>query len=160
MQDMQKELLLYSLDHDLTPEQEAKLNAALEQSEALRQEKADLMQMRTLLAGLRVRRDHDFPARVMVQLKKEKKRGFLSDLVSLSPKVAAACILFMLATLFSIYLHEGRLTPEIIIGTDHMTPEDAVGIQNSKLNRKKIDRVMDMPKRRSEKRESDNARLH
>lgn len=160
MRDTQKELLLLSLDGELTHEQQAQLNAALSADAALRAEQAQLLQMRTLVAGLRVRRDKEFPGRVLERLGKEKKRSFLSDLVSLSPRVAAACILFMLATLFSIYLREGQLTPDVIIGVEHLTPEDAIGIQNAKLNRKQIDKALEMPKPKKEKRESDNARLH
>lgn len=160
MQDVQKQILLRSLDQELTSEEQAQLEAALLESAALRQEKAELLQMRELVAGLRMRRDSDFPVRVMTRLRKERKGSFLADLVSLSPKVAAACILFMLATLFSIYLREGRLTPEVIIGVEHLTPEDAIGIQNARLNRKQVDKAMEMPKRDRNKRESDDARLH
>lgn len=160
MQDTQKELLMLSLDSDLTSEQQIQLKAALSSDATLREEQDQLLQMRTLVATLRVRRDNEFPVRVLERLGKEKKRGFFTDLVSLSPKVAAACILFMLATLFSIYLREGSLTPEVIIGVEHLTPEDALGIQNAKLNRKQVDKAMEMPKQADKKRESDNARLH
>ena len=51
------ELLLYALDNEPTSAQQADLEKALAESESLRQEKEQLLQIRSLVADLRVRRD-------------------------------------------------------------------------------------------------------
>lgn len=146
-----KDLLIYSLDNELTPAQQADLEKALAESEALRQEKEQLLQVRTLVAGLRVRRDLSFPERVMDRLHKKEKRGFFSDLVALSPRVAAASILFVLAMTIGIYLREGSLSSDVIIGVEELTPEDAFGIENEKLFRSSSDKALEGPQQEKPK---------
>lgn len=142
-----KDLLLYSLDNELTLTQQENLEKALAESTELQQEKEQLLQMRALVGGLRVRRDLDFPERVMNRLKQKEKRGFFSDLVALSPKVAAACIVFMLATTIGIYMREGNLSPDVIIGIEELTPEDAIGVQNERLFKTSTEKAMQGPER-------------
>ncbi|GEM_PF-1954352 len=159
MEQTSKELLFLSLDNELTTAEQTRLDAVLTESEALQQEKEQLLQMRSLVVNLRVRRDNDFSARVATRLKKQKKRGFWSDIVAISPKVAAACTALMIATLMGIYIREGSLSRDIIIGVDHLTPEDAaIGIENEKITKNRTDKAMEMPK--ENKRDSDNGRLH
>lgn len=142
-----KELLLYSLDNELTPAQQLHLGKALAESESLRQEREQLLQMRSLVAGLRVRRDLSFTERVMTRLQQKEKRGFFADIVSLSPKVAAACIVFMIATTIGIYVHEGSLSSDVIIGIEDLTPEDAIGVENERLLRTTGDKAMQGPEK-------------
>lgn len=145
------ELLLYALDNEPTSAQQADLEKALAESESLRQEKEQLLQMRSLVADLRVRRDIAFSERVMNRFQKKEKRGFLYDIVSLSPKVAAACILFMLATTAGIYMHEGSLSSDVIIGIEDLMPEDAIGVENERLMRTSSDKAMEGPEKEREK---------
>lgn len=159
MEQTSKKLLLFSFDNELTTEEQARLNIALTESEALEQEKGQFLQMRLLVADLRVRRDNDFSARVAARLKKEKKRGFWSDIVAISPKVAAACTALMVAALLGVYIREGNFSREFIIGVENLTPEDAaIGIENERITKNRTDKAMEMPKEK--KRDSDNGRLH
>lgn len=151
MEKTMKDLLLYSLDNELTPDQQVHLEKALAESAELRQEKQQLLQMRSLVAGLRVRRDLSFPERVMNRLHIKEKRGFFSDLVALSPKVAAACIVFMLATIVGIYVREGSLSSDVIIGVEELTPEDAFGVENDRLFRSSSDKALEGPEREKPK---------
>lgn len=146
-----KDLLLYALDNEITPAQQVHLEKTLAESEDLRQEKEQLLQMRTLVSELRVRRDLSFSERVMTRLHQKEKRGFFSDIVSLSPKVAAACIIFMLATTVGIYMREGSLSPDVIIGIENLTPEDAIGVENPRLLRSSTDKALEGPEREKEK---------
>lgn len=159
MQQTSKELLLFSFDHELNAEEQTRLDAALVESEVLQQEKEQLTQMRSLVSNLRVRRDNNFSARVAARIKKEKKRGFWSDIVAISPKVAAACTALMIAALLGVYIREGSFSKEFIIGVENLTPEDAaIGIENEKITKNRTDKAMEMPKEK--KRDSDNGRLH
>jgi hypothetical protein len=152
MEKTMKDLLIHSLDNELTPAQQVHLQKALAGSEALRQEQKQLLEMRSLLADLRVRRDLLFPERVMNRLEKRGKQGFLHDIVSLSPKVAAACIVFMLATTLGIYLREGSLSPEIVIGVEDLELDDAaIGVENPRLMRSSSDKALEGPERDKEK---------
>lgn len=128
-------LLLYALDNELTSAEQAHLDEALAASEQLQQEREELLRMRTQLANMRplVERDEQFADRVMEKVYHNKTRsGFWSDLISLSPKVAAACVLFVVSSLLAIYFWEGNLSSEAIIGVQHLTPEDAFTIQEEK----------------------------
>lgn len=151
MEKTMKDLLLYSLDNELTPAQQVHLEKALAESETLRQEKEQLIQMRALVADLRVRRDRSFPERIMNRLHQKEKRGFFSDIVSLSPKVAAACILFTIATTVGVYLHEGSLSTDVIIGIEDLTPEDAIGVENPRLLRSSSDKALEGPEKEKKK---------
>lgn len=146
-----KDLLIHSLDNELTPTQQAHLEKALVESETLRQEKEQLLQMRSLIAELRVRRDLSFPERVINRLHTKEKRGFFSDLVALSPRVAAASVIFIVAMTVGIYLREGSLSSDVIIGIEELTPEDAFGIENEKLFRSSSDRALEGPQKEKPK---------
>ncbi len=127
-------LLLYAMDNELTPTEQTRLDEALDASEKLRQEREELLRIRTCLADVHpiVERDEHFANRVMEKIYSAPRSGFWSDLISLSPKVAAACILFVVGTLLGIYFWEGNLSSEAIIGVQHLTPEDAFTMQEEK----------------------------
>ncbi len=142
------ELLLHSLDHELSPAEQAQLGEALASSKDLRQERDEYLQMRELLAELRTERNVAFTESVMSRLDAEKESGFWSDIISLSPKVAAACVAFVIISLMGIYFWEGNLSPETIIGTGELTPEDAFTIQEQRQSQKKDPSVapLELPK--------------
>lgn len=129
-----RDLVLYALDNELTVSEQTRLEEALAISEVLQEERAALLQMRELLASLKpaIERDGSFADQVMQNIHKKPNSGFWSDLISLSPKVAAACILFVVGSLVGVYFWEGNLSSEAIIGVQHLTPEDAFTIQEEK----------------------------
>lgn len=116
------ELLLLSFDQELSPEERAGLDAALADSEALRREKQQLEKLRDLLGGLRAEADRTFAGKVMSKLGASPVEA---TLLSLLPRAAAACLIILLLTLIGIYLSEGSLSTDAIIGVSNLAPEDA-----------------------------------
>jgi len=116
------ELLLRSFDQELSPEERAGLDAALADSEALRREKQQLEKLRNLLGGLRAEADRTFAGKVMSKLGASPVEA---TLLSLLPRAAAACLIILLLTLIGIYLSEGSLSTDAIIGVSNLAPEDA-----------------------------------
>ncbi len=146
-----QDLLLRSLDYSLTAAERAQLEEALAASKDLQQTRDEYLKMRELLKELRVGRDYTFADRVMHKLEIEKEAGFWSDIASLSPRVAAISIAFIIISLIGIYRWEGNLSPEAIIGTEQLMPEDAITIQEKRPINKKQDKdaaPFEMPKQR------------
>ena len=117
-----KELLIRSFDQELSAEERAALESALARSETWRQEKRQLEKLRSLLGGLQATPAPDFPDRVMDKL---STTSLEASLLSILPRAAAACLLAVLLTLIGIYLVEGSLSTEAIIGLSGLSPEDA-----------------------------------
>ena len=116
------ELLLRSFDEELSPEERAGLDAALADSEALRREKQQLEKLRNLLGGLQAEVDRTFAGKVMSKVSISPVEA---TLLSLLPRAAAACLIILLLTLIGIYLAEGSLSTDAIIGVSNLAPEDA-----------------------------------
>lgn len=116
------ELLLRSFDEELSPEERAGLDAALADSEALRLEKQQLEKLRNLLGGLQAEVDRTFAGKVMSKVSISPVEA---TLLSLLPRAAAACLIILLLTLIGIYLAEGSLSTDAIIGVSNLAPEDA-----------------------------------
>ena len=115
------DLLIYSLDNELTDTQQKMLDEALQNSEALRQEQARLLHMRKELAAFSAAPDATFSSNVLQVL--EQPQSF--NIVQLFPKVAAASVLLFIGSLLAIYFSEGNLSMEAIVGVQDLTPEDA-----------------------------------
>ena len=118
-------LLIRSLDDQLSDAEETQLEAALENSSDLRAEKQQLLELRVQMARLKVEADEAFTEEVMQALQKQKSNSFESVILNLFPKVAAACLVLLLASVLIIYFTEGNLSAEAIIGIQNLTPEDA-----------------------------------
>ncbi len=148
MEQFARNLLLHSLDNELAPADRQRLDEALHTSEALQQEQTELLQMREWVAALRPEKDASFAARVMSQLPTRKESGFWADIVSLSPRVAAACAIVILAFLLSIYSQESKIDSDIIIGVEDITTDDAFTIESERKNRRNQKNVLpfDAPK--------------
>ena len=120
-----KDLLIRSFDEELSPDDAVMLEDALKQSSALRAEKQRLEQMRRAIAELQAPEDGQFAQRVMAKLREGRKKTLNSRLVSIFPKVAAACLLVFMLSLLAIYFSSGTLSIDAIIGVEELTPEDA-----------------------------------
>lgn len=116
------ELLLRSFDQELTGDEKARLEDALAGSEALRREKAQLEALRQMLGGLQAAPAAGFADGVMGKLNASPVEA---TLLSMLPRAAAACLIVLLLTLIGIYLAEGSLSTEAIIGVNDLAPEDA-----------------------------------
>lgn len=116
------ELLLRSFDQELSGEEKAWLEAALAGSEELRREKGRLKTLRQMLGRLQAESKAGFVDGVMGRL---NASPVAATLLSLLPRTAAACLIILLLTLIGIYLAEGSLSPDAIIGVGSLSPEDA-----------------------------------
>jgi len=123
-----KELLLRSLDEQLEPEEAVALETALEQSAELREEKRQLMAMRTMLGGMK-----NIPAPGITDgvVQRIKRPALERSIARLLPQVAAACVLLVIAGLLAIYFTEGSLTAEAILGVSELAPEEAYSYLNN-----------------------------
>lgn len=122
------QLLIHSLDNELTPQEAQQLEQALSNSEALRQEKERLLEMRELIGTVKMEPDHTFVNKVMMRIEQAKDPVFSTVIINLFPKVAAACVLLFIVTLAGIYMTEGTLSTDAIIGIQDMTMEEALTI--------------------------------
>ena len=125
MNEKNLDLLIYSLDHPLNAAEQATLDAALAGSEALRAEQERLLRMREALSDLSVSEDPAFSADLLQKLESGKRQKIGAAIHRIYPKVAAAAVLLFLITAISIYLTEGNLSVEAIVGTQDLLPEDA-----------------------------------
>ena len=116
------ELLLRSFDQELSAGEKARLDAALAGSEELRLEKQRLEKVRYLLGSLQAGPPGGFVDGVMARLKASTAEA---TLLSLLPRAAAACLIILLLALAGIYLAEGSLSTDAIIGVANLAPEDA-----------------------------------
>ena len=120
-----KEFLLRSFDEDLSEKEKKELAQALENSAELQAEKAQWQRIRLLISDLRVESSPDFTNQLMGRLRKGEKENMSPMVISIFPKVAAACLLVFFISLLSIYLSTGSLSVDSIIGVQDLTPEDA-----------------------------------
>lgn len=121
------DLLIKSLDNELSPEEQRALNEALAESEALRREREQLLAMRAAMADLRLEPDAGFPERVLEQIRVNKHAG-IAIIADLFPRVAAACIVILFAFLLSVYLSDGSLTTDALLGTQELTVDEAYSL--------------------------------
>lgn len=120
------DLLVRSLDQNLQPAEALELQDALEKSINLQQEKTHLLEIRGQLQGWQPPTSSHFAARVMRQIGRQIEEDFGTIIVRLFPRVAAACVLVLGIALGTIYLTEGSLMMETIIGVNDVMPEDAL----------------------------------
>ena len=125
------ELLVRSLDEDLSLEEYQVLDEALSDSEELRTKKAELQKLRLLLSEQKEEASLSFVNKVLektLETSNSVQKGFQSTLVYLFPRVAAALVILMLGSLLSIYVSEGNLSSEAIVGVADIYPEEAYTI--------------------------------
>ncbi len=124
--DKMLELLIRSMDVELTESDAKRLEQALSDSAALRDEKARLMSIRKELSNWGVPEDPTFADRVLSQLGKQVEEDLSAVIFRLFPRVAAACVLILGVALGAIYVTEGSLMMDTIIGVNEVLLEDAV----------------------------------
>lgn len=120
------DLLIYSLDHPLDAAQQQQLDLALQNSEELRREKAQLLQMRALVSSIEMAASNDFVEGVMSKVTSQQSQS-AAKIIYLFPRVAAACIAFFVLVFSTLYLMENTYTVgDNILGIEELTPEDAL----------------------------------
>jgi anti-sigma factor RsiW len=118
-------LLIYSLDNELSAEEQQQLDQALASSAELQAEQERLLAIRQALASHTIPADNTFADAVMQQLEEERETGVEARILQLFPKVAAACVVLVLIAMLGIYFSEGSLSTEAIVGVQDLAPEDA-----------------------------------
>ena len=116
------DLLYRAQDHPLSPAEERELALALEQSPALRAERGQLLRLRAVLGQMKPPARTDFTAQVMAQV--EARAVSLRWL----RRVAAACLLLLAGAFLTLYLSEGSLSTDTLIGVQELKPEDATAL--------------------------------
>ena len=117
-----EELLLRSFEQKLSAEERGRLDAALAGSEELRREQQQLEKVRHWLGSLQATPKNGFVDGVMKELNTSPVEA---TLLSILPRAAAACLIVLLLTLIGIYMAEGSLSTDAIIGVNNLAPEDA-----------------------------------
>ncbi len=117
-----QELLLRSFEQELSAEEQGRLDAALAGSEELRREQQQLKKVRHLLGSLQAAPNSGFVDSVMEELNTSPVEA---TLLSILPRAVAACLIVLLLTLIGIYIAEGSLSADAIIGVNNLAPEDA-----------------------------------
>lgn len=120
------DLLIRSMDMELAEADALALEQALSDSEALRDEKVRLIAMRERLAEWTAPEDPNFAERVLTNLGKQVEEDLSAVIIRLFPRVAAACVLILGVALGTIYVTEGSLMMDTIIGVNEVLLEDAV----------------------------------
>lgn len=121
-----KHLLLRSITESLSSEEQERLEAALAQSEALRQEQKQLMTTRDMVRQAIPAADPGFSQRVLQRLDKGRKEVTL--VVRLFPRVAAACIAVLIALGLFLYFEAGSLSTDALVGLEDLSLEEAVAL--------------------------------
>ena len=82
--------------------------------------------MRERLAEWTAPEDPNFAERVLTNLGKQVEEDLSAVIIRLFPRVAAACVLILGVALGTIYVTEGSLMMDTIIGVNEVLLEDAV----------------------------------
>lgn len=123
-----RDLLIYSLDNELTSLEKVRLEKALSEQPELQKEKANLLRMRGLVSSFSISENAHFSDQVLQKIETQKSRineGFEVQFIKLFPKVAAACVVFLLATFSVVYYSDTELVSDEIVGIEEVNLEDA-----------------------------------
>jgi len=126
MKKEERDLLIKSLDSELSASEEQALQAALNMSEELRNEKESLLEMRDALISNRGKGFSDgFEHRVMAKIHSQQKEDFTSSLFRAFKPVAIAAILLILITAsFNIWNSE-QISLDGIMAINDVSPDEA-----------------------------------
>ncbi|MCH2084230.1 MAG: hypothetical protein MK226_17670 [Saprospiraceae bacterium] len=119
------DLLIYSMDHPLTPEEQKTLDEALSLSDALKKEQEQLLAVRNLLLQNTPPASPIFVENVIAKLARPQQPKLTTIIVDLYPQIAAACVLFIAVALSAIYVSEGSLTYDALVGVNELSFGDA-----------------------------------
>lgn len=120
-------LLIESFDRDLNATEQDQLNKALLVSPELKAEKDKLIAMRSMFSNVSISEDDTFVTRLKerLSLDRQTENSFNAKVVHLFPRVAAACMIIIAALLMSVYVGEGTISMDSLMGVQDITIEDA-----------------------------------
>jgi anti-sigma factor RsiW len=130
-------LLIKSFDQELSAIEKKELEQALANSAALRAEKEALLNTRQLFASFSPKADNDFATKVLNRIEKKKpviKKNLTFYLSHIYPKAVAACILILFSFIAFIYLSEGSLDSDALIGINDLSPDEAYSFLTDELD--------------------------
>jgi hypothetical protein len=84
--------------------------------------------MRGLVSSFSISENAHFSDQVLQKIETQKSRineGFEVRFIKLFPKVAAACVVFLLATFSVVYYSDTELVSDEIVGIEEVNLEDA-----------------------------------
>jgi len=128
------DLMIYSLDHELSDQEKAVLKKALKEHQWLREERAQLLAMRQQLRGMKAQFGvfPSFTASVLGQIDQPNiEKGGPTILAKWFPKIAAACLLIVTVSLVNLYLSSEVFSVDAIIGLEDLDPDEAFTYLNS-----------------------------
>jgi anti-sigma factor RsiW len=129
-QDKIKELLYQSFEQELSAEEHAMLSAALKDDPKLRLDYERLKEIRKALSAYYPGPSPSFVEKVMAAIPESKRKepSLVFLLGKTLPRVAAAVALVLAAALAAIYFSEGGFSMDALLGTEVLTPEEALTI--------------------------------
>lgn len=116
------DLLYRAQDDALLPEEKQELALALKHSPKLRDERDKLQRLRSLLAGVPLDESNDFTNQVLAKI---QERAVPQRWLQ---RVAAACLLLIAGAFLTLYLSEGSLSTDTLIGLEELQPEDVMAL--------------------------------
>ena len=122
------DLLVRSFDTPLAKEEQEQLEFALKNSEVLRKAQQELIGLRSQLSSFEVSAEPLFTDQVMQKIGASSTK--IIPLRRYATQIAAACLILILATGVGMYMLEGGLDAEIILGVDELDPLDAYTLLN------------------------------
>ncbi len=123
-----RDLLVYSLDNDLSAEEKVRLEDALAKDVELQKERDDLLKMRNLFKGFEVSGNSDFSNTVLEKIKfqnQKSKPQIGAKVFTLFPKVAAASVAILLLVISALYYSEMNFVSDALVGVEDLTLDEA-----------------------------------
>ncbi|HFA50763.1 MAG TPA: hypothetical protein ENJ95_17280 [Bacteroidetes bacterium] len=123
------ELLVYSLDNELTKEEQRQLNAALLASPELQKEKEEYIKMREIVSDISFSENPHFIEKTMQQWAAQKSgNNFNNNIVQLFPRVAAAAAILFLFAWSVIYFSGGNIVSDTLLLVGDVSPDEAYSL--------------------------------
>ena len=122
------DLLIKSFDDQLTDAEAGELAQALAQSPELQKEQADLLKMRQLIGNFSIKKNELFVDNIMDAIERETivaKQRITYYLSAIYPKAVAACLVILMGFVTYLYLSEGNLDTETLVGITDLSPDEA-----------------------------------
>ncbi|MBI3135552.1 MAG: hypothetical protein HYZ14_12820 [Bacteroidetes bacterium] len=120
MDEKLNDLLVRSFDQDLTPDEQAELDNALQNSEELRLEKEQLLSLRSLISNTSISPGQNFSSEVMDRI---AENNFSTGTISLFKKIAYAGAASIIILLGSHLLSGGSLSLESFLGIESVSAD-------------------------------------
>lgn len=123
-----RDLLIFSLDNELSDSDKNRLEKALKTDSSLRKERAELLKMRSMFTNFSISENDNFSSEILRKIEirdSQNERDFSTKFITLFPKVAAACVVFLLMTFSVVYFSDSNFASDELVGVEEFSMEDA-----------------------------------